>query len=170
MKAMTPKERIDAVINHKPTDRTPFSVVDGGAWIAKREGISYRELYGREDSGAGSIVKWLDEIDSDMISAVSGVFTACLNAFGCPISIDRIGGSIDTGSVLTDPEDEIPKLSKETIRETLLANEFVRNMINQTRNIKSLVGDRKYLFADIAGPFTMAAVMSGTSDFVEKKN
>ena len=45
METMTPKERIDAVIKHQTVDRTPFTVVDGGAWIAKTEGVTYRELY-----------------------------------------------------------------------------------------------------------------------------
>ena len=166
MKTMTPKERIDAILAHQPVDRTAFSVVDGGAWIAMREGVSYRELYNREDSGAAAVVKWLDEIDSDMVSAVSGVFTACLNAFGCPISIDKIGGSVDTGPVFKDPLAEIPQLDKSKIRTTLLANEFVQNMLNQTRHVKALAGDSKYLFGDVAGPFTMAAVMVGTSDFI----
>ena len=103
METMTPKERIDAVIKHQAVDRPPFTVVDGGAWIAKTEGVTYRELYSRPDSGASSVVDYLNKIDSDMISAVSGVFTACLNAFGCPISIDKIGGAIDTGSVFKDP-------------------------------------------------------------------
>ena len=30
---MNSKERSDAVLSHKPVDRTPFSLVDGGAWI-----------------------------------------------------------------------------------------------------------------------------------------
>lgn len=166
METMTPKERIDAVIKHQAVDRTPFTVVDGGAWIAKTEGVTYRELYSRPDSGASSVVDYLNKIDSDMISAVSGVFTACLNAFGCPISIDKIGGAIDTGSVFKDPINEIPQLNRETIRDTLLANDFVQKMINQTRHVKVLVGNQKYIFGDIAGPFTMAAVMVGTSDFI----
>lgn len=45
METMTPKERIDAVIKHQAVDRTPFTVVDGGAWIAKTEGVTYRELW-----------------------------------------------------------------------------------------------------------------------------
>ena len=165
METMTPKERIDAVIKHQAVDRTPFTVVDGGAWIAKTEGVTYRELYSRPDSGASSVVDYLNKIDSDMISAVSGVFTACLNAFGCPISIDKIGGAIDTGSVFKDPINEIPQLNRETIRDTL-ANDFVQKMINQTRHVKALVGNQKYIFGDVAGPFTMAAVMVGTSDFI----
>ena len=163
---MTPKQRIDAVLANKPTDRTPFCLVDGGAWIAKTENISYRSLYGMEDGGASLIVKWTDELETDVVSAVSGVFTACLNAFGCPIHIDDIGKPVDAGASLTDPETEIPKLDKSKIRETLLKNEFVQNMLKQTRCIKKLVGDRKYLIGDIAAPFTMAAVMTGTQDFI----
>lgn len=166
MKTMTSKERIDAVLNHQPADRTPFCLVDGGAWVAKTEGMSYRTLYGLEDGGASYIVKWTDEFETDIVSSVSGVFTACLNAFGCPINIERIGSSVDVGAAFKDPEKEIPELDKSTIREKLLANEFVQNMLKQARNVKALVGDRKYLLGDIAGPFTMAAVMVGTQDFI----
>ena len=163
---MTHKERMDAVLSGQPADRTPFCLVDGGAWIAKQENMSYRQLYGLEDGGASRIVKWTDAIGTDAVSAVSGVFTACLNAFGCPIHIDEPGRPTDTGAVLTDPEVQIPQLDKQTIREKLLANEFVQGMIRQCRGVKALVGDQKYLLGDIAGPFTMAAVMVGTQDFI----
>ncbi len=166
MKPMTSKERIDAVLNGKPVDRTPFCFVDGGAWIAKTENISYRTLYGMPDGGAELIAKWTDDTETDIISAVSGVFTACLNAFGSPIHIDEIGSPVNAGAALKDPETEIPLLDKSTIREKLLANEFVQNMITQTKNVKKLVGDRKYLLGDIAAPFTMASVLVGTQDFI----
>ena len=166
MKQMSSKERIDAVLAQKPVDRTPFCFVDCGAWAAKTEGISYRTLYGMPDGGAGIIVKWTDEFETDIVSAVSGVFTAPLNAFGCSIHIDTPGSPVNAGAALTDPEEEIPKLDKSTIREKLLANEFFHNMLLQTRKVKELVGDRKYLLGDIAAPFTMAAVMVGTQDFI----
>ena len=166
MQAMTHKERIDAVLAHKPVDRTPFCFVDCGAWVAKTENLSYRQLYGMEDGGASKIVKWTNEFDTDIVSAVSGVFTACLNAFGCPIHIDNPGRPVDTGACLDDPETQIPELDKSTIREKLLANEFVQGMLRQCRGVKALVGDQKYLLGDIAGPFTMAAVMVGTQDFI----
>lgn len=163
---MTSKERIDAVLNHQKPDRTPFALVDGGAWIAMHENMSYRTLYGLEDGGASKIVEYTDAIETDLVSAVSGVFTACLNAFGCSINIDKIGSPVDTGAAIKDPATEIPLLDKSVIREKLLANEFVRNMLKQCRNVKALVGDRKYLIGDIAGPFTMASVLVGIEDFI----
>ena len=166
MAAMTKKERVDAALAHEKTDRVPFCLVDGGAWIAKSEGLSYRQLYSMEDGGASKIVKWHDELDTDIISAVSGVFTACLNAYGCEIHIDEPGKPTDTGACLTDPESEIPLLDKSKIRETLLANDFVQGMIRQCRGVKALAGDEKYLLGDVAGPFTMAAIMVGTQDFI----
>ena len=164
MQQMTHKERIDAVLAHRPTDRTPFCLVDGGAWIAKTENLSYRQIYAMDDGGASLIVKWTNEIDTDIVSAVSGVFTACLNSFGCPINIDEPGRPTDTGAVFTDPEAEIPKLDKSTIRQKLLNNFFVQGMIRQCKNVKELAGGSKYLLGDIAGPFTMAAVMVGTQE------
>ena len=166
MKTMTPKERIDAVLANRPVDRTPFCLVDGGAWISKTEGLTYRTLYSLEDGGAEKIVKWTDLLETDVVSAVSGVFTAPLNAFGCPIHIDTAGQPVNAGIALQDPESEIPELDKSRIREKLLDNEFFRNMLRQCRNVKQRVGDRKYLIGDIAAPFTMAAVMVGTQDFI----
>ena len=163
---MTSKERIDAVLSGKSVDRTPFCLVDGGAWIAKTENITYRALYGLDDAGASKIVKWNEEFGTDIISAVSGVFTAPLNAFGCPIHIDDIGQPVNAGAAISDPETEIPLLDKSTIREKLLANEFFNQMLLQCREVHKLVGDRKYLLGDIAAPFTMAAVMVGTQDFI----
>ena len=82
---MNHKERIDAVMNFQPVDRTPFALVDGGAWVAKHEGLTYRELYSMPDGGASIIAKYMDDIDTDTIGGVNGVFTAPLNAFGCEI-------------------------------------------------------------------------------------
>ena len=163
---MNKKERIDAVLAGQKPDRTPFALVDGGAWVALHNNLSYRQLYGLEDGGASRIVEFTNEIDTDLISAVSGVFTACLNAFGCPINIDKTGFPVDTGAAFKDPESEIPALDKSSIREKLLANEFVNQMLNQCRNVKALVGDEKYLIGDIAAPFTMASVMVGAQDFI----
>ena len=165
--AMTHKERIDAVLDFRPVDRTPFALVDGGAWIAKSEGLTYRQMYGSEDGGASLIVKYTDEIDTDMVSAVSGVFTAPLNAFGCSIAIDESGSPVNTGTCISDPDTEIPKLDKSDIREKLLANEFFQGMLRQCENVNKLAGDRKYLFGDIAGPFTDASVMLGTAKFLK---
>lgn len=166
MKEMTCKERIDAVLTGQPVDRTPFALVDCGAWICKAESVSYRQLYSRPDSGSSSIVKWTDEFKTDIVSGVAGVFTAWLNAFGCPIDIDKVGYSIDTGSCIEDPDTEIPLLDKSKIREKLEANEFAMNMVNQCKHTKELIGDRKYILCDIAGPFTVAAMMRGTEAFM----
>jgi uroporphyrinogen-III decarboxylase len=167
MKEMTSKERIDAVLTGQPFDRTPFALVDCAAWTCQTEGVSYRQLYSRPDSGAASIVKWTDEFGTDIVSGVAGVFTAWLNAFGCSIDIDKVGCSIDTGSCIDDPDTQIPQLDKSKIREKLLANDFFQGMLRQCENVYKLVGDQKYLFGDIAGPFTDASVMLGTAKFLK---
>ena len=165
--AMTHKERIDAAFHQQPTDRVPFGFVDGGAWIAKSNGLTYRELYGSPDGGAALIVKYTDEADVDFVSGVNGVFTAPLNAYGCPIQIDESGTPPNTGACLKKFEEEIPALDKTKIRETLMANEFFSNMVKQCGCINKLVGDRKYIIGDIAGPYTLASVMAGTAKFMK---
>ena len=162
---MNHKERIDAVMNHQPVDRTPFALVDGGAWVAKHENLTYRELYHLPDGGASIIAKYMDDVDTDTISGVNGVFTAPLHAFGCPIQIDKSGSPVNTGACLKGEED-ILALDPSTIRETLLANDFFQCMLNQCENIKKVIGDDKYIHVDIAGPFTNACVMYGTAEYM----
>lgn len=163
---MTPKERIDAVLSGRKPDRTPFCVVDAGAWIAQNENMCYDQLYSLPDAGASLVVKYLDEIESDVYSAVAGTFTAALNAFGCAINISRVGSSVEVSPCIKDPEVDIPALDKRTIREKLLANDFVQKMLRQCKGVHTLAGDKKYIIGDVAGPFTLAAVMMGTEDFM----
>lgn len=163
---MNHKERIDAVMNHQPVDRTPFALVDGGAWVSKNENLSYRELYHLPDNGASLIVKHMEEFDTDLISGVNGAFTAPLNAFGSPIDIDHPGSPVNTKSYIKDLEAEVARLESIDIRETLLANDYFQCMLGQCENIKKLAGDDKYLIVDIAGPFTNACVMRETELFM----
>ncbi len=163
---MNHKERIDAVMNHQPLDRTPFALVDGAAWVAKHEGKTYRDLYYMEDGGASIIAKYMDDIDTDTISGVNGVFTAPLNAFGCSIEIDKSGSPVNTKECIEDLDDFLAKHPKESVRETLLACEFFQKMLNQCENIKKVAGDEKYLHVDIAGPFTNACVLLGTEKYM----
>lgn len=166
---MTAKERIAAVLSNQPVDRTPVIALGAGGWITNHENLSYRELYDLPDSGASLIVKWTDIFGSDTVTAAIGVFTAYLNAFGCPLDIDKTGAPADVGTAFTDPKTEIPALaalSADEIRQRLLDNAFVGRMVNMCKHVKELTGDEKYLVGDIAGPFTAASVMVGTSQFV----
>lgn len=163
---MNHKERIDAVMNFQPVDRTPFALVDGGAWVAKHEGLTYRELYSMPDGGASIIAKYMDDIDTDSIGGVNGVFTAPLNAFGCEIDIDHSGSPVNTKDCIKDLDEFLAKYNKDNVRETLLSCEFFQQMLNQCENIKKEVGDEKYIHVDIAGPFTNACVLLGTAEYM----
>lgn len=163
---MNHKERIDAVMNHQPVDRTPFALVDGGAWVSMHEQKNYGELYHLPDAGASVFVEYMDKINTDTVSGVNGVFTACLNAFGCDIDVSKIGNPVNTDKCITDGKKEIPALDKSDIRDKLLANDFVQCMLKQCEETKKIVGDDKYIHVDVAGPFTMANVMYGTAEYM----
>ena len=163
---MNHKERIDAVMNFQPVDRTPFSLVDGGAWVSKHEEKTYRELYHMPDGGASVIAKYMDMIDTDTISGVSGVFTAPLNAFGSEIDIDTAGSPVNAKGFIKNLDKALEDFETCDIRETLLANDFFSCMLNQCENIKKIAGEEKYIHVDIAGPFTNACVMYGTAEYM----
>ena len=158
-------ERIDAVMNHQPVDRTPFAFVDAGAWVSKTENKSYDELYHLSDAGASIFTGHLNDIGTDLVSGVNGVFTAWLSAFGCSIDTTKIGNPVNTKPCFTSPE-QLDHLDKSDIREKLLADDFVQCMLRQCEETKKIVGDDKYVIVDIAGPYTVANVMYGTAEYL----
>ena len=163
---MTGKERIDAILANEPVDRVPFAILDGGAWAVGAEGLSYRELLELDDAGASVIVKHFNEIDADMISASGALAVAFLEAIGCKANIDVKGKTVDVKKCIDDPEEDIPKLDKSKIRGMFESNWLFQRILHQTREIKKLVGDEKYINACIAAPFTTAGIMVGAQDLM----
>jgi len=163
---MNGKERIDAIINNQPVDRTPFAVLDAGAWVANEAGLTFRELIELEDAGASYVVKYFDQIDADMISAFSAFAVAFLDAVGCKADIDIKGSTIDVHKCIQDLEEEIPKLDKSKVREMFESSWIFLRLLHQTREIKKLVGDTKYINVCLAAPFTTAGIMVGAQELM----
>ena len=163
---MNGKERIDAIIKNQPVDRTPFAVLDAGAWVANEAGLSFREMLSLEDAGASYVVNYFDQINADMVSAFSAFAVAFLDAIGCESDIDIKGGTIDVKKCIQDPEEDIPKLDKSTIRSAFENSWIFQRLLHQTREIKKLVGDTKYINVCLAAPFTTAGIMVGAQELM----
>ena len=163
---MLPKERITAVFEKKPIDRTPVIILDGGTWLADHHEISLQTLYAMEDSGAGFAADAFDEMNSDIVTACGGAWLGWLSSFGCSLDMSKVGRSMEVGNFIDDPDDDIPLLDKSKIKAQLEANELVQQMINQTRRLKALVGDRKFVCCPMPSPFTAANIMAGTENFM----
>ena len=163
---MTAKERIKAILDNKEVDRQPYAILDGGAWAYNEAGLSFREILELEDAGASIVVDKLNALGVDIISASSGLALGGLEAIGCKADIDIKGATVDVKKCINDPEEDIPKLDKSKIREQLDNDWIWQRILHQTREIKKLVGDEKYIAGCLGGPFTIAGMMVGVQDLM----
>lgn len=165
---MTAKERFFTALAMEPVDRTPAYVLDGNSWVANEEGLTYKEIFELEDVGASLWVKRYDEIQSDVIFAGTSCWLAWTNTFGAPVNVERVGRTIDVEPCVVDLENDIPDLSDEELKAKLSENYYVRAMMKQIVEVKKLIGEEKPVAVALAGPFTSAATMLGTGEFLKQ--
>lgn len=163
---MNGKERIEAIIAGKETDRMPFAVLDAGAWAEVTTGLSFRDFLSLDDAGASVIVKQFEKINSDIVSSCGGLAGGHLDALDCKLNIDLINATVNSEKSIEDFEEDIPKLDKSTIKDRYANNWIWQRILHQTRELKKLAGDEKLIAACIAGPFTTAGMLVGVQDFM----
>lgn len=67
MKEMTSAERVLATMHFEPVDRPAVFPLEGSAWICKKHGLSYEDMYKLPDFGAQYLVDGFKELGSDAI-------------------------------------------------------------------------------------------------------
>lgn len=163
---MTNKELVDAAITGKKSERVPFLILDGGTWVISQVNKSFADLLAQEDAGATDICRLFDEAGSDWHCALAGFGIAWLVALGCKADYSK-EGSIDVHPAIQNGEEEIPKLDKSTIRETLENDYLIQRLLLQAKGIHDIAEkEGKYVAYSILGPFSAAGVLLGTEEFV----
>lgn len=161
MKEMTSAERVFATMNFEPVDRPAVFPLEGSAWICKKHGLSYEDMYKLPDFGAQYLVDGFKELGSDAIFVGGSAWMAWAHAFGSPVKADVIGESINVEPAFDDPATQIPELSNEEVREKLLGDYYVQCMLEQIKATKAIVGDEIPLMAGHDGPLTACGVLVG---------
>lgn len=163
---MNGRERIEALIAGKEVDRTPFVILDGGAWAETTTGLTYREFLSLEDAGASVIVEQFNKVNADMVSACGAFAGGYLDALGNAMQIDVKDTTVSSKRWIEDIEEQVPELDKSTIRAQLDENWVWQRLLHQTREIKKLIGHEKLISACVAGPFTCAGTLVGVQDLM----
>lgn len=165
---MNAKERLFAALNFQETDRTPVFPMGGNAWCIKQENMSFNDLFALPDAGAAILVKQYDAMKSDVVAAGSSCWLAWANVFGSKVEADQVGSTIEVEPCITDLETQIPQLSDEELKAAIEDNYYIQAMIRQIREAKKLVGDEKVIMGGTCGPFTAAATLYGTGEFMKQ--
>lgn len=158
---MTSKERVFATMDFQPVDRPAVFPLEGSAWICKKHGLSYGDMFKLPDLGAQLLVDSFKEMKSDAIYVGGSVWMAWAQAFGSPVHADKVGAPIVVEPAFSDPSTQIPEPNDDEIREKLLASYYVQCMINQVKNVKALVGDEYPLMTGHDGPLTACGILVG---------
>ena len=158
---MTSKERIYATMNFQPVDRPAVFPLEGSAWICKKHGLSYDDMFKLPDLGAQLLVDGFKEMNSDAIFVGGSAWMAWTQAFGGKVDASKVGGAIGVAPAFEDPASQIPELGDEEVREKLLGSYYVQCMIKQIKATKALVGDEIPLMAGHDGPLTACGMLVG---------
>ena len=163
---MTSKERVFATMNFEPVDRPAVFPLEGSAWICKKHGLSYDDMFKLPDYGAQLLVDGFKEMKSDAIFVGGSVWMGWAHAFGSEINASGVGAPIDVKPAFADPASQIPELTDDEVREKLLGSYYVQCMLNQIKATKELVGDEIPLMSGHDGPFTACGVLIGMQEFM----
>lgn len=162
---MTGKERIQAAFAFKTVDRVPAAVLDGGVWITERAGLSFDDLLALDDGGAELVYEAYEAMKSDIIWAGGGCYSMPLRALGAVSNFGEIGHSAEVKPLTDDPE-YFKDFDCDTIREKLLADKGIQGILKQTRLLKELAGQDKYVAAISAAPFSIVGQLLGVQNLM----
>lgn len=158
---MTSSERVYATMNFQPVDRPAVFPLEGSAWICKKHGLSYDDMFKLPDLGAQLLVDGFKEMESDAIFVGGSAWMAWTQAFGGEVNASKIGAAIGVGPAFDDPASQIPELTAGEIREKLQASYYVQCMLKQIAATKALVGGEIPLMAGHDGPLTACGMLIG---------
>lgn len=166
---MTGKEIVRRSLEFKEIPRAPAAILDGAAWMLKRENVSYHEIFNSADQGVGMLRRMYDEIDTDMVWPASGSYNLSVRALGAKVDFSQKGCAPEIVKPLFDNADDVKAMSGKTVadlKEILTEDGDLRAMLKETEEIAKLYGDTRLVILDNGGPFTMAAQMIGMSEFM----
>lgn len=158
---MTSKERVLATMDFQPVDRPAVFPLEGSAWICKKHGLSYDDMFKLPDLGAQLLVDGFKEMKSDAIFVGGSAWMAWTHAFGAKVNASKVGAAIGVEPAFEDPATQIPELSDGEIRQKLQDDYYVQCMLKQLKATKELAGDEMPLMAGHDGPLTACGMLVG---------
>lgn len=158
---MTSKERVLATMDFQPVDRPAVFPLEGSAWICKKHGLSYDDMFKLPDLGAQLLVDGFKEMKSDAIFVGGSAWMAWTHAFGAKVNASKVGAAIGVEPAFEDPATQIPELSDAEIRQKLQDDYYVQCMLKQLKATKELAGDEMPLMAGHDGPLTACGMLVG---------
>ncbi len=161
---MTNKERILNTLAFRPTDRTPFAVLNGQMWICARNGLTAASLLDLPDAGARLLVDAYREIGTDIMTSGCAAAWPMMAVMGGRIEMNTLAAEI-----LSRPLKELSDIGRYDAQQVIAEmkrDHYYQRTLVQMKKMRELVGDETMIGGGFFGPFTMAAQMLGVEDFM----
>ena len=159
--AMTSMERVLATMNFEPVDRPAVFPLEGSGWICRDNNISYEDMFKLPDLGASLLVEGFKKMKSDAVFVGGSAWMAWTHAFGSKVDATAIGAPINVEPAFDDPENQIPELTDEEVKEKLLEDYYVQCMLKQIKATKELLNGEVPTMSGHDGPLTACGVLIG---------
>lgn len=157
---MTGKERIQAAIDGKWTDRRPV-MLHNFMMAAREEGISMKEFGENPQSAARAFIHAAEKYDTDGL--LIDVSTAILaGSLGVPVEYPENEPARTHGTLISSL-DEIQDLSPVDVA----LDEGIQHWLEITRIVKDYFGEEKYIRGNCdQAPFSLASMVRGSQELM----
>jgi len=164
---MTEKELIIKSLLFEETERIPVTILTGVTWTIKRNHLSPIGMLRLPDAGAKLMVDSMEEIGSDIVFGGRVSPYVIIRAMGGIVDSSKVGLPTSIIHCPLKEVSDVRDMDIEEVTKRILADEEYQLMVTQTRNMRQLLGQRKFIAVGGFAPFTMASQMVGVTKFLE---
>jgi uroporphyrinogen decarboxylase len=159
---MNSKETITALLELKPTERAPVSLMSAGAWALNSHGLSLENaLAAPPEQTADILYRSYTEVESDIVWALSGYNNIVIGALGGKIKF-RSKGTPDVIETLIKKPTDMNSINIDKIKD----DERVQKLLAVTALLAKKVNGENYVALTRWGPFTLAGLLYGAENLM----
>jgi uroporphyrinogen decarboxylase len=159
---MNSKEIIDALLELKPTERAPVSLMSAGAWALNSHGLSLEKALAAPTEDVAEILyQSYAEVDSDIVWAMSGYNNIVVGAVGGKIKF-RTRGTPDVVETLLKTPADVDHMDLKSIKN----DERIQKLLAITNLLAKKVDGENYVALTRWGPFTLAGLLYGAENLM----
>ncbi|MDR3123180.1 MAG: uroporphyrinogen decarboxylase family protein [Treponema sp.] len=159
---MNSKQIIDDLLELRPTQRVPATLMSAGAWALNSNGLSLEQALNTDPEEVAEILFGAyAAVDSDIVWAMSGYNNIIVGAVGGTIKF-RSKGTPDVVEAPVKKPSDVDAIDISRIRE----DRRIRTLLEISRLLAQKAGGEHYVALTRWGPFTLAGLLYGAENLL----
>jgi len=158
----TPKQTISDLLDLKPTETQPVTLMSAGAWALNSSGLSLEKALAAPSEDVAEILyRAYTSVGSDIVWAMSGYNNILVGALGGKIKF-RLKGTPDVVEPMIKNIDDLDMIDAGKIKD----DERIKKLLDITRRLAKKVDGKNYIALTRWGPFTLAGLLYGAENLM----